>query len=84
MKVLQRMIERLIRQRVEIDEIQCGFMSGGGTTNAIFIVYQLQNKQLTAKKPVYMAFVVGNAQDWNRQVVGAPGPVHVQVCRKQG
>ena len=34
MKVLERMVERLIRQRVEIDEIQCGFMSGRGTTNA--------------------------------------------------
>ena len=28
--------------KVEIDEIQCGFMSGRGTTNAIFIVCQLQ------------------------------------------
>ena len=27
---------------------------------------------------------VGNAQAWNRQVVGAPGPVHVQGCRKHG
>ena len=26
--------------------------------------------------------VVDNAQAWNRQVVGAPGPVHVQGCRK--
>ena len=55
MKVLELMVGRLIRQRVEIDEIQCGFMSGHGTTNAIFI-----------------------AQAWNRQVVGAPGLVHVQ------
>ena len=50
-------VERLNRQRVEIDELQCGFMSGCGTTNAIFIVRHLQYKQLTAKKPVYMAFV---------------------------
>ena len=57
MKVLVRLVEQLIRQRVEIDEIQCGFMSVRGTTNAIFIVHQLQKKQLTAKKPVYMAFV---------------------------
>ena len=28
--------------------------------------------------------VVDNAQALNRQVVGAPGPVHVQGCRKQG
>ena len=42
MKVWERMVERLIRQRVEIDEIQCGFMSGRGTTNVICIVRQLQ------------------------------------------
>ena len=44
MKVLERVVEGLIRQRVEIDEMQCGFMSGRGTTVAIFIVCQLQEK----------------------------------------
>ena len=43
-------------KRVEIDEMQCGFMSGRGTTDAIFIVCQLQ-KHLAANKPLYMAFV---------------------------
>ena len=57
MKVLERVVESLIRQRVEIDEMQCGFMSGHGTTDAIFIVRQLQEKHLTANKPLYMAFV---------------------------
>ena len=42
MKVLERVVESLIRQRVEIDEMQCGFMSGRGTTDAIFFVRQLQ------------------------------------------
>ena len=41
MKVLERLVKSLIRQRVEIDEMQCGFMSGRGTTDAIFIVRQL-------------------------------------------
>ena len=54
MKVLERVVEGLIRQRVEIDEMQCGFMSGHGTTDAIFIVRQLQ-KHLAANKPLYMA-----------------------------
>ena len=36
--------------------MQCGFMSGRGTTDAIFIVSQLQEKHLTANKPLYMAF----------------------------
>ena len=57
MKVLERVVEGLIRQRVEIDEMQCGFMSGRGTTDAIFIVRQLQEKHLAANKPLYMAFI---------------------------
>ena len=57
MKVSERVVEGLIRQRVEIDEMQCGFMSGRGTTDATFIVHQLQEKHLAANKPVYMAFV---------------------------
>ena len=47
---------RLIRQRVEVDEMQCGFMSGRGTTGAIFIL-QLRQKHLAANKPLYMSFV---------------------------
>ena len=57
MKVLERVVEGLVRQRVEIDEMPCGFMSGRGTTDAIFIVRQLQEKHLAANKPLYMAFV---------------------------
>ena len=37
--------------------MQCGFMSGRGTTDAIFIVRQLQEKHLAANKPLYMAFI---------------------------
>ena len=48
MKVLESVVEGLIGQRVEIYEMQSGFMSGRGTTNAIFIVCQLQEKHLTA------------------------------------
>ena len=57
MKVLERVVEGLIRQRVEIDEMQCGFMSGRCTTDAIFFVRQLQEKHLAANKLLYMAFV---------------------------
>ena len=37
MKVLERVVEGLIRQRVEIDEMQCGFMSGRGTSDVILL-----------------------------------------------
>ena len=75
--------------------MQYGFMLGCGTTGAIFIVRQLQEKHLIANKPLYMArskhlmctsrfYLVGNAHVWNRRVVSAPGPVHVQGCKKSG
>ena len=51
--MLEHVEEGLIRQRVEIDEMQCEFMLGCGTTD----VRQLQEKHLIANKPLYMAFV---------------------------
>ena len=56
MKLLERVLDFQIRQMVNIDEIQYGFVPGRGTTNAIFIVLQLQEKYLAAKKPLYFAF----------------------------
>ena len=57
MKMLEHVEEGLIRQRVEIDEMQCGFMLGCGTTDAKIFVRQLQEKHLIANKPLYIAFV---------------------------
>ena len=51
MKVLERVMEGLIRQRVEIDKMQCGFMSGRGTTDAIFIVRQLRRSTWLPTSP---------------------------------
>ena len=44
MKVLERVLEKRIRERVKIDDMQFGFTPGKGTTDAIFIVRQLQEK----------------------------------------
>ena len=57
LKVLERVVESLIRKRVEINDMQFGFMPGRGTTDAIFILRQLQEKHLAANKTLYMAFV---------------------------
>ena len=51
----------LIRQLVSIDESQFGFVPGRGTTDAIFVEKQLQEKYLAANKRFYMAFA-----DWRR------------------
>jgi hypothetical protein len=57
MKVLERVIEGRVRKIVKIDDMQFGFMSGKGTTDAIFIVRQLQEKYLAKNKELWMAFV---------------------------
>ena len=49
MKVLER-VDGLIRQLVSIDDSQFGFVPGRGTTDAIFVVRQLQEKYLAANK----------------------------------
>ena len=72
-------MERHIRQRVEIDEMQCRFMSGhGGSTDAVFILSQLQKLLLTSNKPFYVTFINTEKDSWylvcmllNQQVVGA-------------
>ena len=57
MKVLQRIVDGLIRQVVSIDDSQFGFVPGRGTTGATFVIRQLQEKYLAANKILYMAFV---------------------------
>ena len=57
MKILERIVHGLIRQVVSIDDSQFGFVPGGGTTDAIFVVRQMQEKYLAVNKRLYMAFV---------------------------
>ena len=57
MKILERIVDGLIRQLVSIVDSQFGFVPGRGTTDAIFVVRQLQEKYLAANKRLYMAFV---------------------------
>ena len=42
---------------VDIDSMQIGFVPGRGTTDAIFIIRQLQEKFIAANKTMYLAFV---------------------------
>ena len=57
MKILERIVDGLIRQLVSIDDSQFGFVLGRGTTDNIFVVRQLQEKYLAANKRLYMAFI---------------------------
>ena len=57
MEVLERVFEKRIRCQVSIDNMQFGFMPGKGTTDAIFIMRQIQEKHQTKNKKLYYAFV---------------------------
>ena len=57
MKLFDRLLEKRIRFQVPIDKMQLGFMSGKGTTGAIFIMRQVKAKHQTKKKKLCYAFV---------------------------
>ena len=52
MKILERVIDGRVRRIVKVDD-----MAGKGTTDAIFVVRQLQEKYLAKSKDLWMAFV---------------------------
>ena len=57
MKILERIVDGLIRQLVSMDDSQFAFVPGRGTTDTIFVLRQLQEKYLASNKRLYMAFV---------------------------
>ena len=57
MKVVERISECRIRQPIEVDDMQFGFMKGKGTTHAIFTVRQMQENLRVNGKKLYFGFV---------------------------
>ena len=57
LKLYERVIESRIRERVKIHSNQFGFMPGKGTTDAIFILRQVQEKILEGNNSRYWSFV---------------------------
>jgi len=56
-KVVEMIFEYRIRQQIDIDDMQFGFMKGKGTIDAIFIVRQMQEKFRAKGKKLYFGFV---------------------------
>jgi len=57
MIVVERIFKDIIRQQIDIDDMPFGFMKGKGTTDAIFIVRQMQEKFRAKGKKLYFGFV---------------------------
>ena len=78
-KILERIVDGLIRQVVSINDSHFGFVPGRGITDAIFVVLQLQEKYLAVNKRLYMAFV-----DLEQAFDRIPGKVIWWALRKLG
>jgi hypothetical protein len=62
LKVFERVVEARLRRnimegRICIDDMHFGFMPGRGTTDAVFVVRQVQEKYLQKRRELWMAFV---------------------------
>ena len=57
MKILERIVKQNIRELITLNDMQFGFMPGRGTTDAIFIVRQMQEKYNVKGKTLYFSFV---------------------------
>jgi hypothetical protein len=62
LKVFERVVEARLRRnimegRISIDDMHFGFMPGRGTTDAVFVVRQVQEKYLQKRRELWMAFV---------------------------
>jgi len=55
-KVVERIFEHRIQQQIDIHNMQFGFMKGKGTTDAIFIVRQVQEMFRAKGKKLYFGF----------------------------
>ena len=78
-KVLERIVDGLIIQVVSIDNSQFGFVPGRGTTDAVFVVRQLQEMYLGGNKRLYMAII-----DFEKTFDRVPRKVIWWALRKLG
>ena len=57
MKVFERVIRQKIREMVDVDAVQSGFLPVKGTADVIFIAHQVEERYLEKKKKLSFAFL---------------------------
>ena len=57
MKIVERVLEKRIRELVKVDDMLLGFMPGKSTVDALFIVRRIQEEFRGKEKKMYMFFV---------------------------
>ena len=57
MKMFEKILERRLRKLITVNNMQFGFSPGKGTTDAVFIIQQLQEKHLEVHRDLFFTFV---------------------------
>ena len=57
MKMFEKIVERTLRKLITVNNMQFGFSPGKGTTDAVFIIQQLQEKHIEVHKDLFLTFV---------------------------
>ena len=78
MKVIERVLEKRLREIIKIDDMQFGFMPGKGTVDAIFITRRMQECHIDKRKKLFMCFV-----DLEKAFDRVPRAVIVCALRKR-
>ena len=79
MRIVERVLERRIRELLNIDSIQFGFMPGRGTTVALFAMRRMEDENKDKKKKLYICFV-----DTEKAFDRVPRKVMKWSMRKKG
>ena len=57
MKISKKLIEKILRKIVTVDDMQFDFIPGIGTIDAVFILRRIQEEYLTKRKKLCKCFV---------------------------
>ena len=57
MKMSEKIVERRLRKLITVNNMQFGLSPGKGTTYAVFIIQQLQEKHIEMHKDLFLTFV---------------------------
>ena len=79
LKVLEKMLDKRLRQIITIDRMQFVFSPGKGTADPIFMIRQVQQKILEKNKTVYIEFL-----DLEKACNRVPRDVVYWSLRKKG
>ena len=69
MKMFEKIVERRLRKLITVNNMQFGFSPGKGTTDAVFIIQQLQEKHIEVHKDLFLTFVDLE----KKRMTGCPG-----------